>query len=115
MLFARATQSPALLILGTVRNASFTLEVLKSAEPETQACAKPTQSPSWRFLKLATVACQSVTLPHSGLARAALFRLRLRELHEAEDEDTMHDGRWYTMQESPGQRLESLGTPPEVE
>ena len=22
------------------------------------------------------------------------------------------DGRWYTMQESPGQRLESLGTPP---
>ena len=36
-----------------------------------------------------------MTLPHSGLARAALFRLRLRELHEAEDEDTMHDGRWY--------------------
>ena len=63
-------------------------------------------------MKLATVACQSVTLPHSGLARAALFRLRPRELHEAEDEDTMHDGRWYTMQESPGQRLESLGTPP---
>ena len=73
------------------------------------------ESPSWRFLKLATVACQSVTLPHSGLARAALFSLRLRELHDAEDEDTMHDGRWYTMQESPGQRLESLGTPPEVE
>ena len=53
-----------------------------------------------------------MTLPHSGLARAALFSLRLRELHDAEDEDTMHDGRWYTTQESPGQRLESLGTPP---
>ena len=50
-----------------------------------------------------------MTLPHSGLARAALFSLRLRELHDAEDEDTMHDGRWYTMQESPGQRLESGG------